>query len=97
MGYCGNGKNNMIILIVLLIIIGFVSWSIIRRSNSNKERMTNPGKMAYEGAEYIPEQMSNQAIFEPELDYETIYGGANDNFGMGPGASSETTNDLTLL
>lgn len=97
MGYYSNGnRNNMIILIILLVVVGIVAWSAIRK---NKENLTGPfneiGRRR--GVNYVPEEMPEQAILEPEFDYETLYGGANDNFGTGAGASSLTTNDLTLL
>ena len=96
MGHYINGKNNLVILIVLLVIVGLVAWSAIRNNRENLTRNFSDNVGRRRGVDYVPEGMPVQAILEPELDYETIYGGANDNFGMGPGASDKTTNDLTL-
>ena len=81
-------NKGFIILVILLGLVLLIGWSYVK-NNGGK---TTEGMM---NIDY--DMMPPQATNAPEFDYDLIYGDPTDGFGMGAGASEQTTNDWTLL
>lgn len=89
-----RSKNSILILVVLLVVIAIVAWSCTRKKNENM--LHAPPQASSSHTSSIP-QMPIRPQNSPQLDYEMIYGNPQDSFGVGPGASVDTTNEWTLL
>jgi hypothetical protein len=90
------GKSNYTILIVLLALVVLVSWLAIKNSPSS-EGLELPPSLNTQSMGPPPIEVPQFAADPEAMDYQLIYGQAQDGVGMGPGASLQTTNDWSLL
>ena len=89
-------QNSWILLTVLLIILALVAWSCLKKSSST-ESYSAPGVYAQPSQALNPTvdvSMPLHAVQPPN--FKMIYDGLQDYEGWGPGASWNTTNEITL-
>jgi len=80
-------ESDIILLLILLALVFLIAWFAVRKGNKKTEGMMN--------IDY--DMMPPDATHAPEFEAEMVYGDPTDSFGMGAGASEQTTNDWTLL